>query len=186
MARAVGRMRQQAALQTILMTSWNATIEPLIHKLARDLTETYLNKFGLKLTSKRLDKSIIILFAVESADKHILTGYLGGSYRQEELVSSHEAIYAEMTRIINNDPDVTAPASAASSGSSLTGSPPLLATAEATTATPVPWAETLSVTVPPNSGDVIFITSATTGRSVQVTVPPGALPGSQFLVRLLH
>jgi hypothetical protein len=169
------------------MEYWDSTMEQLFSTLADTLTAEYLVKVGLKLTctwSGSRTKTMM----VETVDGRKWPGSttaLRGVYPLQPLNSYENELMWELSQLVQVGPTVQI------SPWPMTAEPAAYSVVQPSPTFPPPpihqtAPEIISVVVPANyplCGHVISIASPTTGRIAQVTVPPGSLPGGQFLVQ---
>jgi hypothetical protein len=183
-ARAISGLMGQESLKTLGMEYWDGATNQLFSNLADAMTAEYLVQIGLKLTctwSGRRSKTICI----ETVDGRKWAGSrvtLREVYRLQPVNSNEDELLREMTELARTGPaEEMAPWA-------ITENPSSFGVVQPSSALPLAQLapEIVSVVIPanyPSCGHVITVASPTTGRIGEVTIPPGSLPGGQFLVQ---
>jgi hypothetical protein len=188
-ARAISGLTVPAleSFKKIFVEYWDGATDQLISNLADSLTQEYLSRVGLKLTCIWTANRVKTVY-LETVDGRKWKGSaanLQELYPFEPLYSNESSLAQEMIELASLGPsDVAMQAPISSFFALISGMESSVALPSAPPSYFEP--ETVSVVVPadfPYCGDVITIASPVTGRTGVVTIPPGSLPGGQFLVQ---
>jgi hypothetical protein len=186
-ARAISGLTGQQSLKALGKEYWDSATSQLFSNLADAMTAEYLRKIGLKLTCTWSGRRVMTM-CLETVDGQKWLGStvtLREVYPLQPLNSQEDELLRVMSELVRTGPAVEmAPRTITENSSSL-------GVVQPSSPFPLPPSnqlapEIMSVVVPanyPSCGHVITIASPTTGRIAEVTIPPGSLPGGQFLVQ---
>jgi hypothetical protein len=188
-ARAISSLTENKTLKSVGMELWDGATEQLFSDLAASLSKDYFSQVGLKLTCVWSGCNVKTMW-IETVDGRkwtSSTASLMELYPMESLISTEEAlmreavVIREMSELAGNPVSESTPGSSECNISIMESSSTIPLAASDSDAP-----EIVSVVVPatyPSSGQVVTIASPATGRTADVIIPPGSLPGGQFLIQ---